>query len=55
MPWIFSLFLVTSCALTSCHVVISKQDSTNRCGTGRRPRDENHTVRFGHAADQRHL
>ena len=37
MPWIFGLFLVTPCALTSCHVVISKQDSTiralklNRC------------------------
>ena len=25
MTWIFGLFLVTLCALTSCHVVISKQ------------------------------
>ena len=71
MPWIFSLFLVTLCALTSCHVVISKQDSTiraveyNWCVTGRRPCDENHAVRFRqcwelqsskeHAADQRSL
>ena len=53
MPWIFGLFLVTICALRSCHIVISKQDSTiralgyNRCITGRRPCDENHAVRFG--------
>ena len=69
MPWIFGSFLVTLCALTSCHVVISKQDRTiraleyNRCVTGRREVDENHAVRFrqsaekksteGHAADQR--
>ena len=52
MPWIFGSFQVTPCALTSCHVVISKQGSTiralgwNRCVTGRRPRDENHAVRF---------
>ena len=54
MTWIFSSFLVTLCALTSCHIVISKQgdDSTSRqlgphrCITGRRPRDEKHTVRF---------
>ena len=52
MPWIFGSFLMTPCALTSCHVVISKQDSTiralgtNRCVTGRRPHDENHAVRF---------
>ena len=65
MPWIFDSFLVTPCALTSCHVVISKQDSTiravgyNRSVTGRRHNDENHAVRFresqssvGHAADQ---
>ena len=25
MTWIFGSFLVTPCALTSCHVVISKQ------------------------------
>ena len=25
MTWIFGLFLVTPCSLTSCHVVISKQ------------------------------
>ena len=66
MPWIFGSFLVTACALTSCHVVISQQgyDCTiralgyNRCVTGRIPRDENHEVWFrqwseGHAADQR--
>ena len=52
MQLVFGSFLVTSCALTSCHVVISKQDSTiravwyNRCVTGRRPRDKNHAVRF---------
>ena len=53
MPWIFGSFLVTQCALTSCHVVISKQDNTmralgpNRYVTERRTRDENHAVRFG--------
>ena len=52
MPWIFGSFLVTPFALTSCHVVISKQESTimavgyNRCVTRRRLRDENHAVRF---------
>ena len=25
MTWIFGSFLVTPCALTSCHIVISKQ------------------------------
>ena len=71
MTYFFGSFLVTQCALTSCHVMISKQGSTiravgyNRCVTGRRPRDENHAVRFrgrresqsseGHAADQRCL
>ena len=59
MPWIFGSFLVTPCALTSCYVVISKQDSTirtpvyNRCVTGRRPRDENHAVRFRQSAENR--
>ena len=69
MTCIFGSLLVTPCALTSCHAVISKQGSAiravgyNRCVTGRRPRDENHAVRFrqregnresseGHAADQ---
>ena len=52
MPWIFSSFLVTPCALTSCHVVISKLESTiralgyNRCVTGSRSRNENHAIRF---------
>ena len=59
MPWIFSSFLVTLCALTSCHVVISKQGSMiralrlNRCVTRRRPHDENHVVRFGQSAENR--
>ena len=59
MPWIFGSFLVTPCALTSCHVVISKQDSTvgedgyNRCVIGRTPRDENHAVRFRQSAENR--
>ena len=59
MPWIFGSFLVTPCTLTSCHVVISKQDSTiravgyNRCVIGRRPRDENHAVRFRQSAENR--
>ena len=30
MPWIFGLFLVTPCVLTSFHVVRNKQDSTIR-------------------------
>ena len=54
MTGIFGSFLVTPCALASCHTLISKQedDSTirpvgyNRCVTGRRPRDENYAVRF---------
>ena len=59
MPWIFGSFLVTPCALTSCHVVISKQDSTiralrsNRWVTGGRPRDENHAVNFRQSAENR--
>ena len=54
---VFGSFLVTLCALISCHVVISKQDSmiralrSNRCVTGRRPRDENHAVRFGQSTE----
>ena len=57
MPWIFGSFLVTPCALTSCHVVINKMDSTiralrsNRCVTGRRPRDDNYAVRFRQSAE----
>ena len=59
MPWISSSFLLTPFALTSCHVVISEQGSTiraigyNRCVTGRRPRDENHAVRFRQSAENR--
>ena len=59
MPWIFGSFLVTPCALTSCHVVISKQGNTiravgyNRCVTGRISRDENHAVRFRQSAENR--
>ena len=50
-------FLVTLCALTSCHVAISKQGSTiralgyNRCVIGRRPRDENNVVKFRQRAE----
>ena len=45
--------------LASCHILISKQDSTvsalrsNRCVTGRRSRDENHAVRFRESAENR--
>ena len=61
MPWIFGSFLVTPCALTSCHVVISKQGydcsnrilGYNRCVTGRIPRDENHAVRFRQSGENR--
>ena len=61
MKWIFGSFLVTLCALASCHILICKQenDSTiravgyNRCVTGRRPREENHAVRFGQGAENR--
>ena len=41
------------------HVVVSKQDRTtravgyNKCITGRRPRDENHAVRFRQSAKNR--
>ena len=45
--------------LAGCHILISKQDSTIRslrsirCVTGRRSRDENHTVRFRQSAENR--
>ena len=68
MTWIFGSFLVTPCALTSCHVISKQGDDSSSghlgpTGVGRRPRD-NHAVRFrqsaenrepsqGHAADQR--
>ena len=59
MTWIFGSFLVTLCALASCHILINKQedDSTIRalryikCVTGRRSRDENHAVRFRQSAE----
>ena len=50
---------MTPCALTSRHVVISKQVSAiralgyNMCVIGRRPRDENHAVRFRQGAENR--
>ena len=43
--------------LASCHILISKQDSTiralrsNRCVTGRKSRDENHAMRFRQSAE----
>ena len=45
MTRIFGLFLVTPCALTSCHIVISKQGNgrSRRCATGRRPHDMRNT------------
>ena len=60
MTWIFGSFLVTPCALASCHVVISKQGDdigvravrSNRCVTGRRPRYK-HVVRFRQSAENR--
>ena len=56
MTWIFGSFLVTLCALTSCHVVISKQGMKVRqdggCVTRRRPHD-NHAVRFRQKAENR--
>ena len=61
MTWIFGSFLLTPRALTSCHILISKQedDSTiravgyNRCVIGRTPRDENHAVKFRQSAENR--
>ena len=59
MPWIFGSFLVTPCALVSCHILLSKQDSairafrSNRCVTRRKPRDENHAVSFRQSAENR--
>ena len=46
-------------SLTSCHILISKQDTTiralrsSRCVTGRRSRDENHAVRFRQSVENR--
>ena len=61
MTWIFGSFLVTRYALASCHILIRKQEdySTigavgyNRCVTRRRPRHENHAVRFRQSAENR--
>ena len=59
MSWIFGLFLVAPCAFTSCHVVISKQDSTiralrsHRCATGMGLRHKNHGVRFRQSVENR--
>ena len=59
MPWVFGSFLVTPCALTNCHAVISKQGSTiralgyNRCLTGWRQCDENNVIRFRQSAENR--
>ena len=54
MTWIFSSFLVTPCALASCHILISKQ----QCDQGTRVqqvcnRNENHAVRFRQSAQNR--
>ena len=40
MTWIFGSFLVTLCALTSCHVVISKQGNGSGSGQGRQVQQE---------------
>ena len=32
MTWIFGSFLVTSCALLSCHILISKQEDDSTSG-----------------------
>ena len=32
MTWIFGSFLVTLCALTSCHIVINKQGNGSASG-----------------------
>ena len=55
----FRQFLMTTCALKSCDVVISKQGDgsgrgrrSNRCVTGRRPHD-NYAVRFRQSAENR--
>ena len=63
MPWIFGSFLVSPCGLTSCHVVISKQEydwtiralGYHRSVTGRKPSDENYTVTFRENAENRSL
>ena len=46
MIWIFGSFLVTPCALTSCHVVISKQGSVSEqlSPTGGKPEGD-HVMR----------
>ena len=51
MTWIFGSFLVTPCALTSCHAVNRRWQhvravGSNRCVMGRRPCDENHVGIF---------
>ena len=57
MTWIFGSFLVTLCALVSCHILISKQEDDgasghlNRCVTGRGSCDENYVVSFRQSAE----
>ena len=61
MTWVFGSFLVTPCALASCHILFCNQEDDsairalgyNRCVTGRRPRDENQAVRFRQNAENR--
>ena len=53
MPWIFGSFLVTPCALTSCHALMSKQGYDSTPGHSGSTRDENHAVRFRQSAENR--
>ena len=54
MLWIFGSFLAILCTLTSCHIVICKQDSTIRAVRSNRwPRDENQAVRLRQSAENR--
>ena len=55
----FRLIPSNPMCLASCHILISKQDSTTRalrstrCVTGRRSRDENHLVIFRQSSENR--
>ena len=53
MTRIFGSFLVTSCALISCHVVISKQgngSASAKAGRERVQPEEDHMIRLRHSS-----
>ena len=56
MTWILGSFLVTPCALASCHILISKQEDDSASGHSGRTgvyQEGDHAVRFRQSAENR--